>query len=90
MCSLRSEKSFLGITIPNLIAICGLLLSILFASLSANSRVTTLETKQVQIEKEQTECKAKIERTQNDVSEIKGDIKAIKEGISFIKEAVRK
>ena len=83
------QRTFLGIDIPNWVALIGLTITVFLTLLGASSRVTAIEVKTIQNQEQINSCKIDIKETKNTVSEISGDIKAINGKMDIILERVK-
>jgi hypothetical protein len=83
----KVQKEFLGINLPNWIVIVSLFLTVLLVSVSAGSRITSVEEKTAQNKEDIQECKVRFEKYEKDVSVIKNDVSEIK---GMVKVLLRK
>lgn len=72
-----NKRFFLGVDLPNWIAIIGVTITIFIIFLGASSKVSTLEEKTNRNVMDINECKIEIKKSVSSISDIKGDVKEI-------------
>jgi len=85
----ETEKTFLGINIPNWVAIFAVTLTLFGMLIGASAKVSTIEEKTNQNTKDIKECKLQIKESFSDISDIKGDIKEINGKLDILIQRTR-